>query len=367
MALTAPGAALAVALSGLLVPQLTGLYGSVDPGALAAVWLTVAAAVVWRSREATAIALVAALIAVLTAPLAAVGPLTPGRSRCALRVFAARRPRAITVPLGVALALAAAAVAVWSTGLWTIGAAPVTGSGLDGVPAVLTGVLTFGAVAVLLAAWFGVRPAPVVSSAAALLACAAVPGPQATTALLLAVPMLAVLAATVADDLAERARFSRRALLGTVLVAGAAAAWPFVAPGVATPAPDRTALTAWIDAQLDPTTALQVDPLTGAQLVRDGVAAQRLIPATQTAPPWYARRSSRPGPADRRTRPRRGGAGAGHRGGRAGRRNRVGVRAGARPRRGRAVTPLERPLRRASAPSTRSGSAQTSGAPRAAS
>ncbi len=286
MALTAPGAALAVALSGLLVPQLTGLYGSVDPGALAAVWLTVAAAVVWRSRGATAIALVAALIAVLTAPLAAVGPLTLAAHGVLSGVFAARRPRAVTVPLGVALALAAAAVAVWSTGLWTIGAAPVTGSGLDGVPAVLTGVLTFGAVAVLLAAWFGVPGLrPVVSSAAALLACAAVPGPQATTALLLAVPMLAVLAATVADDLAERARFSRRALLGAVLVAGAAAAWPFVAPGVATPAPDRTALTAWIDAQLDPTTELQVDPLTGAQLVRDGVAAQRLIPATQTAPP----------------------------------------------------------------------------------
>ncbi len=121
------------------------------------------------------------------------------------------------------------------------------------------------------------------TAAVALLACAAVPGRHVATALLLVLPVLAVLAAAVFDELPARARPARPALLAAVLVAGAVGAGPMVAAASA-PNPDRSGLTAWVEAQLDPGTALQVDPLTGAQLLRDGIPARAPDPAGSTGP-----------------------------------------------------------------------------------
>jgi non-ribosomal peptide synthetase-like protein len=72
--LSAGGAALAVVLCGL-TGVAAGLVGSVEAGTPAALWLTIAAVLVGRSRRGPILAAGATVIAALTAPLAAVGPL----------------------------------------------------------------------------------------------------------------------------------------------------------------------------------------------------------------------------------------------------------------------------------------------------
>jgi hypothetical protein len=108
----------------------------------------------------------------------------------------------------VALIVAAGAVALRATGLWS------TGSGMAADPvssASLVGVLAAGAF-MLAVSWFCTPDLrPVASAAAALLVCAAVPGPHRTTSLLLALPVLAVVAAAVFDELPSRAGPARSA------------------------------------------------------------------------------------------------------------------------------------------------------------
>ncbi len=289
MMLSAAGVAVAVALCGLPVPLITELYGSIDAGALAAFWLTVAAALVDRSRAASWAALAATAVAVLTVPLAAVGPLALA-THCALGGSSGPgRRRQDTAPrdvaLGIALAVLTGVVAAKATGLWSFGADPWVGSGRGALPTpLLVGTLAVGVASLIMAWFFALGLRPVVTAGAAMLACAAVPGPQVTSALLLAVPVLAVLVATAAEELAVRMRLPRSAVLAAVLVVSVISAGPLVATA-STPGADRSGLTGWIEAQLDPTTVLQVDPLTGAQLVRDGIPAERLVPATEQAPP----------------------------------------------------------------------------------
>jgi non-ribosomal peptide synthetase-like protein len=202
--LSANGAALAVVLCGL--PGVaTGLVGSLDPGAPAALSLTVGALLAGRGRFGTILAAGAAVIAALTAPLAAVGPLALVAHGMLTGVFVVGRRTAGrllgVMSLAAAVVVALRAINLWST-LWS------TPSGVVVTPvsgAAVVGILAAGAF-VLALSWLCTPDLrPVASAAAALLACAAVPGPHRTTALLLAVPVLAVLAAAVVDELPIRA------------------------------------------------------------------------------------------------------------------------------------------------------------------
>jgi non-ribosomal peptide synthetase-like protein len=285
--LSVPGATLAVALCGLPTVA-TGLIGSVDPGALAALWLTVAAALAGRNRAGTPTAVAATAMAALTAPLAAVGPLVLIGHGFLTGIFVVGGRRSVGRIAGLATVAVAASVAARGTGLWPTGAgswaARWVGSGSGAPPATVLGFLAAGAVVVLLA-WVHTRSLrPVGSAALAVLGCAAVPGPHVTTALLLALPALALLAAAVIDELTERARGWRPVLVFAALGAAAGTAWSLAVTGAAV-APNRTDLSTWVQAQLDPTTALRVDPLTAAQLIRDGVARERVVPIDAPATP----------------------------------------------------------------------------------
>ncbi|WP_154667134.1 hypothetical protein [Pseudonocardia asaccharolytica] len=181
-----PAAALAVGLGGLVL-----LHGSIDPGGLAAAWLILAAATVGRGRTENAVAVVATVIGVLTAPLAAVALGAAGASAL---LAGASRPGVVRLLGGAVLAGAAAAVAVAATG---DGPLVVTGAGP--VPPTLLPVL-LGAAAMLGAAWSRSRRLrPAAGAAGALVVCVAAPGPHATTALLLVAPILAVLAVVLLD------------------------------------------------------------------------------------------------------------------------------------------------------------------------
>src|SRR6185312_12258649 len=129
---------------------------------------------------------------------------------------------------------AAGYVVVRATGLgpsstWWTDAGGWVGSGRGPVPPPL--LLAFLAVGVLVvvAAWIRTpRLRPVVTATVVLLTCAAIPGPHTTTALLLALPALALQAAVVIDDLTAGSQWRRRAALTAVL--STAALVPIFAP-----------------------------------------------------------------------------------------------------------------------------------------
>jgi hypothetical protein len=196
--LPAPSAALAMALCGLPALAL-GLYGTVDAGVLGALWLTAAAALAGRSRGATLLAVGATVIAGLTVPLAAVAPLVLLGHGLLDGSFGVGLSRA--EPLAVGLIGAAGVIALGVTSRWPPDVVAWVGSGHGAVPGpVLAGVFAAGVVVTALAWWLTPSLRPLSTAAGAVLACAAVPGPHVTTALLLALPVLAALAAAVIDE-----------------------------------------------------------------------------------------------------------------------------------------------------------------------
>lgn len=241
--LSPPAAATAVALAGLPAP-LVALHGTVDPGGLAAPWLAVAAGLAGRGRGASAGALGAAVLAALTAPPAAAALLAfAAHGMLAGRLGRGLRRRAARV---LAAGLGAAAVGVLACivadGAWAESAAGALAPGL------LVAVLVAGTGLLVMTAGMLRGPRPVVSGAAVLLLCAAVPGPARTTALLVAVPVLAVLAALLLERTTPKdAPWRLRAALATVVAAGVMTSGPLVraaaAPDLAAPAatPSETA------------------------------------------------------------------------------------------------------------------------------
>ena len=196
--LPAPSAALAMALCGLPALAL-GLYGTVDAGVLGALWLTAAAALAGRSRGATLLAVGATVIAGLTVPLAAVAPLVLLGHGLLDGSFGVGLSRAES--LAACLIGAAGVIALGVTFRWPPDGVAWVGSGHGAVPGpVLAGVFAAGVVVTALAWWLTPSLRPLGTSAGAVLACAAVPGPHVTTALLLAVAVLAALAAAVIDE-----------------------------------------------------------------------------------------------------------------------------------------------------------------------
>ncbi|WP_219416990.1 hypothetical protein [Pseudonocardia nigra] len=290
LGLPAPAAGVAVALSGLTAPGVA-LHAAVDPGAVAAVWLAVAVVLAGRGRGATAGAYAAAVAAVLTAPVAATGLLAFTAHGILSGQLATSFPRRGRYVLAAMAAAGAAFVAV-GVGISAGGA---------GTPpiAVLIGLLLAGAVVVGFA-WYRLPPVRAVATGvAALLLVAAVPGPRSTTVLLLAVPALAVLAAAMLHRLTARKRATGgrhgrpdpapvlRRVLAAVLVAGLATSVPVVLAASALD-PERGALAGWIRTQLAPGVPVHADALTTAQLRRDGIAPDRLLPADGQVPPGAA-------------------------------------------------------------------------------
>ena len=258
-----------------------GLHSAVDAGVLAALWLSVAAAVPWSRRGARVPGMVAVLLAVTTSALAAVPVLVLLAHLAFTGSLLERWPRVARLAAGVVAALAALAVAFLATGERVLA---VAGDGA--VPeSVVYGVVAVG-VALSAAAWWRLRwTRPVASAALVLCACALVPGPSAPTAVVLVVSGLAVLFAALVDDMATEASpvhawrprlVPAAALLGVALTVVPAV--PAVARAVGSRPASGDELAQWINGHLDPGTVLAADDLARAQVIRDGVAGDRLVP-----------------------------------------------------------------------------------------
>lgn len=278
------GAAVAVVVAGSS-PVALLLHADVDAGALAACWLVAAAAVgaaggtglddrgrLRVAPPAAAAAAVGVAAAVLTAPLAAAGVLaivaalavrdlpTPGNRGRAGRVV-------VAVVAGVA-AVGVAVLAVTRTSP-TTAAATVDGP-LFGTTLVV-GVALVGA-----GFWRVPRLRPVAVAAAVWLACALWPGSARLTALLLAMPLLALLAGALVGDNSARPRFPVAAAVA-VAVAFTAGVIAVAGPVGTQPTATYGDLAQWLSAELDPTTPLQADALARAELVARGVPAGRFV------------------------------------------------------------------------------------------
>lgn len=283
LGVSVPATAVAVALFGLTLPALT-LHAGVSAGAPAAVWLVVAA---WLAvRQWGWAAVVAALAAALTAPLAAAALLALG----AHLVFAGvlRVPDRVRPLLGGLLGLAALAAAVASVGAGPL--AGVAGPLLGGTP-VVVGVL--GGLVVLGLAW---RSAdwlrPVLTAAVPLLLAGLVPGPSRVAAALLVAPVLALAVGLLLDHLVldrvvtdrvvldrvgGRHRIRALAAVGAVAVLLAAVVPTVVElAGRSGPPARPNALIAWLATEPLPGTVIRADELDRAELLSAGVPADRL-------------------------------------------------------------------------------------------
>lgn len=292
---TLPGrdaAAVAVVVAGSS-PVALFLHADVDAGALAAFWLVVAAALGTVTRPAAghhavggsrwlgdlpvappaaAAAAVACAAAVLTAPLVAAGllALVAGLAVRDLPVPADRR-RAGRVVVAVAAGVAAVGVAVLAVARHSPTTAPDT---VDGPLFGTT--LVVGVGLVVVGFWRVPRLRPVAVAASVWLACALWPGSARLTALLLALPLLALLAGALVGDASARRRLPVAAVaaVAVALTAGVVAvAWPFETPATAT----YRSVAQWLSAELDPTTRLQADALTRTELVARGVPTDRFV------------------------------------------------------------------------------------------
>jgi hypothetical protein len=112
----------------------------------------------------------------------------------------------------------------------------------------------------------------------------AVPGPHVSTALLLGLPVLALLVAALLETPAvQRPPWRRGVVMAAIVGVALASSGPLVRAAAALE-PDPGRLSTWIETQLEPTTAVHAEPLTAAQLQRDGLSA-RLRPVAFPATP----------------------------------------------------------------------------------
>lgn len=166
--------------------------------------------------------------------------------------------------------------------LGTVFFVTVWGPALQGGDVVSVGVLgvavALGGLVVAAACSQIRRFAPIALGAIPILFAAAWPGPAQASALVMGFSILAVLGAGLLDSLLSQHR--PHTLVGAIGLLVAISVGVFILP-----APETTAATvtptagiaSWIDSQLEPDRVVQVDPLSLAQLVRDGVDDARLI------------------------------------------------------------------------------------------
>jgi hypothetical protein len=272
--LGANAVATAMIIAGL-GPLALRLQPTVDPGALAACWIAVAAAARYRvpptpGRTRLAAALLVA--AVLTAPVAGVGLLAMTGYALITGRVGTRLPPRVGVGLAVVAALGAAGGAVWLL-------PSVTGA-TSGIPwPALVALIGPGLLAV--GRSWNRRPElrPVAVLVGVWLCCAIAPGPARHTALLLAVPPLALLVGALLTDSAAELlpRFSIAAATAVTvaLVSGVVTGlWPLPPPGPGS----YQQLARWLTVELDARVVLSAAPLERAELIAAGVPADRFAP-----------------------------------------------------------------------------------------
>jgi hypothetical protein len=266
-----PSAAVAVAIVGV-TPPAVALHAGVTGATVAVPWLLLAALLTFGGRVRSVGAVVAAVAAVLTAPLVGAVLLAVAASWLADRgmVSTASRPG---IGTGVGLGVAAVAVAAAASG-----AGPLAGEAdlLITTPQAVTGAAA-GAV-VVAAGWLVRWVRPLLAPTALLLAVLLVPGPGRGSAALTVLPLVAAIVAALVDDVATRLPRVRPLLwsgAGAIVAAAALAAVALPAgPPLSEPAP--ASLQAWLADQLAPGAALHADALDRAELIAAGFPADRL-------------------------------------------------------------------------------------------
>ena len=265
LGVSAPAAAVGVGLLGATLPAVT-LHAGIAAGAPAAVWLMIAAwfAVRQWGRAAT----VAALIAVLTAPLAGVALLAMAAHLVLGRVV--RVPDRWRLPLGGLFGLAALGLAASAIGAGPLAAVagPLIGTG-PALAGVVGGLIVIG-LAWRSADWLR----PVLTAAVPLLLAAVPPGPSRATAALLAAPVLAVATGLVVDHLTERVPSRGPGVVALLLVVLVPTS---IALGHRPPAPaGADGLISWLTTEPRPGTAVRADDLDRAELLVAGFPAAQL-------------------------------------------------------------------------------------------
>jgi hypothetical protein len=267
LGVSAPASAVGMGLLGASLPAVA-LHAGISAGVPAVTWLLIAAAFAVRLWGKAAI--VAALIATVTAPLVGAGLLALAAHLVLGRTV--RVPDNMRLPIGGLLGLAAVAAAALA-----VGDGPLAGTA---GPLSRTSIAVVGVVAglvVLALAWHAADwLRPVWTAAALVLVAALAPGPSRTTAALLAAPALAVAVGLIIDRVAER-------LSGRTMKAGEALALLLVLVGPAPlvlndrePPPVGNGLVSWLLTEPVPGTAVRADELDRAELLFAGFPAAQL-------------------------------------------------------------------------------------------
>ncbi|HWM58277.1 MAG TPA: hypothetical protein VNO83_10605 [Pseudonocardia sp.] len=268
LGVTLPASLIGVALLGVSLPALA-LHAGISAGAPAAFWLMTAAVLAVRLWGRSALA--AALVAVLTAPLAGVALLA-----LAAHLVLARQLRVsdrLRLPLGLLLGVAAGGVAAAA-----VSPGPLAGVAgpLSSTPVAVAGVV--GGLAVVGLAW---RAAgwlrPVFSAAALLLVAALVPGPSRLTAAQLVAPILVVAGCLLLDQVGEQLTSRMTAALATAAaLLGIVLPTPVALTHRVDPASDPDGLITWLVTEPVAGTPVQADDLDRAELLAAGFPAARL-------------------------------------------------------------------------------------------
>ena len=273
LGLSGNATATAVIVAGL-GPLALRLQPSVDPGAVAAGWVALAAAIGFRVRLGPAgVVAVAAIsvVAVITTPLAAAGLLAAAAHSMAGGALAGRLPAGVRTGLAGASALGA----VGAVGLALLAGPSHRATAAIGVSSLL---VVLGLAALVLTRAWALRPElrVLITALVVWLGCALVPGPTRLTALLLVVPGLAVLIGALLGDVDSSPwpRFSVAAAMAVTvaLVSGVVTVlWP------ATPLLPSSyePLARWLTRELADDVVLSAAPLDRAELIAAGVPAGR--------------------------------------------------------------------------------------------
>jgi hypothetical protein len=266
--------ALAVVVVGV-TPVALSLHAGVTAAAVAVPWLLVAALLCWRGRVLGIVAGLAAVLAVLTAPLLGAVLLALAAHWAADRTVAGTMRPVRGVPLAAAAGGAAAGLAAACAG-----GGPLAG---QAAPLIPTGAVVVGAVcglAAVVAGWRIRWMRPLLTPTLVVLVVLLVPGPGRAAAALTALALLAVVTAGVADDVIARVAAPSLPVLRPAIAAGiavlAVVALPDIPADAAPADPAPAPLLAWAADQGTAGAMLQADPLDRAELVVAGFPADRL-------------------------------------------------------------------------------------------
>ncbi len=271
--------ALVIILCGL--PAAAVLLRIVSPtAALATFWMALATLAGLAAGGRTRLrwvwlvtAVVAGALATMTTGVSALIPL--GLCLGAVGTGRLYRGMRLSSRLLIGLGLAGAiGAALW----WTVSGQG--GAGGD-VPPVGVAGISVGLGGLIVAAACSVIPRlrPMAFGVVPILIAAVWPGPAQVSAMLLGITVVAIMTGCLLDNLLRHRRPEADAVVGTVSLVVAVVVGTFFLP---LPGPGSAAVTstgevtAWLKMQLAPDSVIEVDPLNRAQLVRDGLASDRL-------------------------------------------------------------------------------------------